>query len=323
MKMKITILIIAQFSIFIFKSYCQPVPSLDEKFPFLSIFGKNASTEWGDDDFSQTFFFVVPQSEKNPLYIRVFDPDVGGKHDEVHEKDFNTKIRYSVYGGKGAHSDSISRKAHPSGNYKTGIQLASKTIGKDLALDDNWLTLGPFNPTEGELQTDFGGYVFKIVIEGIEGDDGNMYRLFLSSKANENKPIEGGNAFAYEYCLRMSDVKGSTCHLYPFIASNVIAVQIHVFDFDDDGIIRVISVSKKGEGIKSSGNNVWKINNQVTTKEELNTSYDIQFIKQNQIKDNNVVVFITNQYGEMLPFFAAPIGGVPKFKYKIGVKTGK
>ncbi len=305
------------------KSFAQPFPSTDEKFPFLCTFGKNSSPEWGDDDFNQTFFFVIPQTEKNPVYIRIFDADVGGKYDEVHERTFNTKTQYSVYGGKGAHSNPDAKKAHPVGNYKSGILLATKTVGQDTTYDNKWLTLGPFNPTEGELQPDFGGYVLKIVIDGLEGDDGNMYKMFLSSKSSDNKPIEGGNAFTYEYCLRIPDTKGSICHLYPFIAANVIAVQIHVFDFDDDGIIRIISVSKKGLGEKSSGNNVWIKNVQKTTKEELNTSYDIQFIKQNQTKDNNIVVYTTNQFDELMPFFAAPIGGVPKFKYKIGVKTGK
>lgn len=304
------------------QGFSQPVPSTDEKFPFLSTFGKNSLKEWGDDDFVQTFFFVVPQSEKNPLYIRIFDADTGGKNDEKHG-DFNTKTRFTVYGGKGTHSDPDARKQDPSGNFKSGIQLATKIVGSDTACDEKWLTLGPFNPMEGELQPDFGGYVFKIVIEGMEGDDGNLYKMFLSSKPNENKPVEGGNAFAYEYALRLSEVKNSVAHLYPFIASNVTAVKINVFDFDDDGILRVISVAKKGVGERSSGNGDWKEDIQKIDAEELNTSMDIQFIKQKDSMNNNIVVYITNQYGEMMPFFAAPIGGVPKFKYKIGVKTGK
>jgi hypothetical protein len=30
-----------------------------------------------------------------------------------------------------------------------------------------------------------------------------------------------------------------------------------------------------------------------------------------------MVLYVTNQYGELLPFYASPIGGIPKFKYKI------
>jgi hypothetical protein len=303
--------------------FAQAVPSQDEKFPFLGTFGKSALKEWGDDDFVQTFFFVIPATEKKPVYIRIFDADAAGKNDEVHGGDFNTKMRYTVYGGKGTHSEPDARKQDPVGKYKSGIQLFTRSVSNETALDDTWLTIGPLNPVEGELQPDMGGYVFKIVIEGLEGDDGNMYKLFLSTEANDNKPVEGGNAFAYEYSLRLADSKTSVNHLYPFVASNVVSIKIFVFDYDHDGVLRVISVAKKGEGLESSGNNEWKENFQKVVKEELNTSMDVQFIKKKDSNSNNIVVYITNQYGESLPFFAAPIGGVPKFKYKIKVQKGK
>jgi hypothetical protein len=298
--------------------YAQPFPSTDEKIPFLCTFSKNSQKDWGDDDFVQIYFFVVPQTEKNPIYIRVFDPDIGGKYDEVHDV-FNSKTRFSVYGGKGALSNPDAKKQTPTGNFKSGIQLSSKTFGDDAAYDDKWYTLGPFNPVEGELQPE--GYVFKLIIEGMDGDDGNLYKMFLSSLPNENKAIEGGNAFTYEYSFRMADTKGSISHLYPFVAAGITAVKISVFDFDDDGILRVVSVAKKGEITKSSGNAVWLENTHKITTEELNTSLDIQFVKQQDSKNNNVVVYITNQYGELMPFYATPIGGVPKYKFKIGVKV--
>ena len=49
--------------------------------------------------------------------------------------------------------------------------------------------------------------------------------------------------------------------------------------------------------------------------DERGKSLDIQFTKDASLKvnNNNVVFYITNQYGEMLPFFTVPIGGVPQF----------
>ncbi|MEO8761296.1 MAG: hypothetical protein ABI448_10415 [Bacteroidia bacterium] len=300
----------------------QQAPSPEEKIPFLCTFSKGADKDWGDDDFVQIFFFVIPKTEKNPVYIRVFDPDIGGKYDEAHDA-FDSKTKFSVYGGKGAISTPDSRKQTPTGNYKSGIQLSSKTFGNDAAYDDKWVTLGPFNPVEGELQPDYGGYVFKLIIEGMDGNDGNLYRMFLSSLPNENKAIEGGNAFTFEYSLRLAEAKGSISHLYPFVTSNVTAVNINVFDFDDDGIMRVVSVAKKGEITKSSGNGVWLENKHKIVSEELNTSLDVQFVKEKDSKNNNIVVYITNQYGELMPFYTTPIGGVPKYKYKIGVRADK
>ena len=56
----------------------QRVPAADQNFPFLVTFGNKAEKSWGDDDFVQIFFFCVPQTSTQPIYIRVFDADAGG-----------------------------------------------------------------------------------------------------------------------------------------------------------------------------------------------------------------------------------------------------
>jgi hypothetical protein len=301
-------------------SNAQSVPSKEEKIPFICTFSKGAEAKWGDDDYVQTFFFVVPETFKKPVYLRIFDPDNGGTYDEPHGP-FNSKTKFSVYGGAKAHSDPDAKSPDPKGNFKSGNLLGSRVFGNDEALDDKWVSLGPFNPIEGELQPDIGGRVFKVIIEGQEGDDGNLYRLFLSSVANDNKEIEGANGFAYEYAFRLSDDKGSVSHLYPFIPEKVTAVKIKVFDYDNDGIIRVVSVAKKGDVTKTSGEGLWMESMHKVIKDEINTSLDIQFIKLAEAKNNNIVVFIANQYGELMPFFTSPIGGIPKFEMKIGIQA--
>jgi hypothetical protein len=79
--------------------YSQSAPAVDENIPYLMTFGGNASTGWGDDDFCQIFFCVIPNTQTQPVYIRVFDPDTGGSLDEA-KGDFNTVINYSVLGEK-------------------------------------------------------------------------------------------------------------------------------------------------------------------------------------------------------------------------------
>src|SRR5512133_3313002 len=79
----------------------QAVPGKDENIPFLVTFGKEGKVSWGDDDFNQIFFFSIPKEFNQQFFIRVFDPDCGGEHDEI-QGEFNTKTMFSVYGGKGA-----------------------------------------------------------------------------------------------------------------------------------------------------------------------------------------------------------------------------
>jgi len=301
--------------------FAQPVPAEDENIPFLMTFGLKAEPSWGDDDFSQTFFFVIPTEHTSPIFIRVFDPDCGGKVDEINGV-WDTKITYSVFGGVGCQTDKDAQSIDPVGNYKSGNMLATKTFGVNPRYDDKWYTFGPFNPTEGELVEKYGGYIFKIICEGVEGDDGNMYRYFVSTSQTENKRIEGANAFAYEYSFRMHNDPNEVSHIYPYIDDRTISVEQKNFDWDRDGIIRVVSVGRAGLPCKVSGDDDWGQNQFKILEEEINSSLDFQFIKKKNppVKNNNVVISVKNQYGELLPFYTIPIGGVPKYKYSIGVK---
>lgn len=301
-------------------SFAQQVPAIEENIPFLVTFGAKSEKSWGDDDFSQTFFFVVPEDNLTPIYIRVFDPETGGLHDEQ-KGDWNTHTRYSVYGGKECITHTDATGTDPIGNYKSGNLLASKVFGESSQYDGKWHTFGPFNPTEGELVKKYGGYVFKVIADGISGDDGNLYSYFLSSKANENDPIEGGNAFTFEYTFRMHDDPTQVSHIYPFIDNQVISVKQANFDWDSDGIIKIISRAKPGLEIKVSADNEWGASEHKIIEREHNSSLDIQFIKsKNAIANNNVVFSVRNQYGEFLPFYTIPIGGIPKYQPTIAVQ---
>lgn len=299
----------------------QPVPGDDENIPFLMTFGKGGHTEWGDDNFVQIIFFSVPADCSTPVFIRVFDPDCGGKNDEA-RGEWDTKTRFSVYGGKGSCSDKDAQKSNVKGRYKGGTMLASKTFGADPKTDDAWYTFGPFNPSEGEDLPEFGGRTFKLVVEGAQGDDGNMYRLFLSRKKDDNVKVDGAFAYYFKYKFRMHDTASEISHIYPYIDSRTVSLKQSNFDWDNDGMLRIISVAKNGEMMKVSGNDEWATSTHKVTDEEKNTSWDIQMVKMKSrpLRNNNVVIFLENQYGEMMPFYSIPIGGIPKYKYSIGIK---
>jgi hypothetical protein len=296
----------------------QPVPAGDENIPYLMTFGGDGETSWGDDDFSQTFFFKVPLTYSEPFYIRVYDPDVGGDVDEINGA-WDTRMSYSIYGGKGSWSDDDAKGIQPTGNYRSGTLLASKVFGMDDRYDDNWYTFGPFNPTEGELVEEFGGYVFKIICEGMSGDDGNLYRYFLSTDPDDNNPIEDGNAFTYEYSFRMWNNSDNVSHIYPYIDTATIFVKQVNFDWDDDGVIRVASRVRRGQLATTSNEDNWVESKLSINEEEINSSLDFQFIKKKSplVRNNNVVISVENQYGEYLEFFTIPIGGVPVYNPNI------
>ena len=323
---------VLNFNIFNIKSYIvviamlatfhvqgQAVPSEYENIPFLVTFGNKAELLWGDDDFSQVFFFVVPDTYKGMVFIRVFDPDTGGMNDELNGT-FDTKMQYSVYGGKEAHSHPDAQGVDPVGNYKSGTLLQTRTFGVDPKYDNNWFTFGPFNPTAGEFDPKYGGYLFKVICDGISGDDGNMYRYFMSTSANANIPIEGGNAFSYEYSFRMHDHPKEVSHIYPYVDPECTKIRQENFDWDDDGVIRVTSEVRREQFCAVSGDQVWAVSEFAIMEGEKGKSLDFQFIKKG-VKNNNVVINVRNQKGDLMKFYSSPIGGVPKYKY--GIQTQK
>jgi hypothetical protein len=294
----------------------QPVPGKDENIPFLVTFGKEGKHSWGDDSFFQTYFFSIPSDFKQQIYIRVFDPDCGGENDEI-QGEFNTKTMFSVYGGKGVDPEkNIESQGINNGDkYKGGNLLASKVFGSEAKYDNKYYSFGPFNLKEGDYSQKYNMYIFKIVCEGISGDDGNLFRYFLSRDPNNNVPIEGAIAYTYKYHFRMWNDFKSVSHIYPYIDTGVIYVKQENFDWDNDGQILVVSRAREGILVPISNENDWASSKILILPDEVNSSLDFQFHKRQGtlVKNNNVVIITSNQKGENMPFYAAPIGGVPVY----------
>ena len=296
--------------------FCQAVPGKDENIPFLVTFGRNGETSWGDDDFSSIFFFTIPKDYNRQFYIKVFDPDAGGQNDEI-QGIWDSKTMFSVYGGKGVDPDKNlqSRGLKQGDNFKSGNLLASRVFGNEARYDNNYYAFGPFNPTEGEYNEKWKSYIFKIVCEGITGDDGNLYRYFLSRDAGSDLLIEGANAFTYQYTFRMWNDTKSVAHIYPYIDTGIVSIKQRNFDWDDDGAILVVSTYKQGISVPISNEDDYAESRIPVEPQEIGKSLDFQFHKkQVLVRNNNVVVSLENQRGDALQFFSSPIGGVPVYQ---------
>jgi hypothetical protein len=303
----------------------QPVPGKDENITFLVTFGKMGEISWGDDDFYNVWFFAIPRDFTQQFYIRVFDPDTGGENDEI-QGEFNTRCMFSVYGGKGVDPDrnEESKGLLNTKNYKGGNLLASRVFGSEPRYDNKYFSFGPFNPSAGDFNSKWG-YIFKIVCEGISGDDGNLYRFFLSRDPENNIPIEGANAFTYEYTFRMWNDFKSVAHIYPYVDTGVVYIKLSNFDWDRDGHILVVSRYKQGIDAPISNEADWAETRIAIEPQEVGSSLDFQFHKRQGelVKNNNVVVTLENQRGDALQFFSSPIGGVPVYQTSIAIRKIK
>lgn len=318
--MRIIYLLIGLLSV-VMQSHAQPVPGVDENIPYLVTFGNKGEQAWGDDNFCQMIFFAIPESYTEPVYVRVYDPDIGGAVDEI-QGNWDTRMRYEIYGGLESCSHQDAKKMNLDGDYDSGTLLASKTFGKDSKYDDKWYSFGPINPTEGENLPREGGNTFKILIEGTAGDDGNLYTLFISSSPDENIEVEGAFAYYFRYKFRMHNNRDQVAHIYPYMDSEIVSIKQSNFDWDDDGIIRIISVAKNREPMAVSGDANWVTSEHKILPKEKNSSWDIQMLKNKNtvINNNNVVIYLENQYGESVKFYSVPIGGIPRYTHSIGLK---
>jgi hypothetical protein len=204
--------------------------------------------------------------------------------------------------------------------YKSGTIIKTMIFGSEKQYDGKYYTFGPFNPAEGDYSERWG-YIFKFICDGISGDDGNLYKYFLSREANSNVPIEKANAFTYEYTFRMWNDFKSVAHIYPYVDTGVIFIKVRNYDWDNDGNILVVSRYKQGIPVKISNEDNW-VDDRITIEPpEIGSSLDFQFHKEQRalVKNNNVVVTIESQRGDALPFFSSPIGGIPVYTPKISV----
>ncbi len=294
----------------------QAVPTPEENIPYLVTFGGNSDRSWGDDDFKQVFYFKILETYTSPFYLRVFDPSCGGDIDEP-KGEYDSVFKFSVYGGEDcigeSREDIEKRKKDPEHDYKKGDLLASKIFTSKNDYQGKWYTFGPFNPSDGKLSKRYQGYILKLVCEGLKGDDGNLYRYFMSTSPTDNIPLEGGNAFTFEYTFRMHAEPFQKSHLYPYLDKDVIYIRQSNFDWDNDGEIRLTSRVTLKKELEVSGDDSWAVSEYTIQEKEKGATLDIQLIKsaRQNINNNNVVFNIVNQYGESMPFYTIPLGGKP------------
>lgn len=140
----------------------------------------------------QEIYFALPEDLDVPFYIRIFDPDCGGRLD-VGVGLWETNTRFSFYGGEGC----LTGGSEP--RHSSGELLAEKLFAREKLVDNQWVPIGPFHTERGETLGEYPGYAFfKIIVSGRTGNDGNQFSVYLSLDADRNLPLSGAAIFQYE-----------------------------------------------------------------------------------------------------------------------------
>jgi hypothetical protein len=199
---------------------------------YVSTLGPGASPEQGDDDHVQVIFLGVPGGTPGDLYVRVFDADTGGSVDEPGESpvNWNTTITYTLRGYADAYTLPDARSAHPGpAGINSGTLLTQTVIGDNPAYDNNWeLVFGPYSADDGELVG--SSRVFKLVVEGATGNDGNLYNVALSTDRSTNTAPAGSRVFAYSWTFPLPAALPQRLH--PYVPPGTAFFEQHNWDMD-------------------------------------------------------------------------------------------
>ncbi len=200
----------------------------------LITYGSGSLTIEGDNDHEQEIVIRIPETIRYSLYLRIFDADVGGVLDAEFGfgKGWDTQTQFEFYGKN---------------------QLKSKVFAIDDAKDNVWHTFARFSPEEGEHVGNY--YVFKLRAKGLNGDDGNVFDVFVSRNPDENRKTEGIEIVSYEPTIRLPK-KNMTAEMRFPVPDNVPEITVRGFDMARADF-RVTTAFRSGIRARSSGQDQW------------------------------------------------------------------
>lgn len=269
---------------------------------FFSVFGKDAPDTYGDFDNYQAFYFDIPKTETKPVYLRIFDPEVGGAYDEKHGE-FDTETRFVVLGGNSATQiyGGTSQNLYKKLSYDKNDILLNRIFGSSRTGDGRWYSLLELKLDKGH---DLGnGFIrFSLLSIGLSGDDGNFFDLALSYSQTEKRPPSTANVFVYDLSLRSpslllynwDEFRGQI----KLNTEGVSQIQLSTFDMDDVPISLSIPFLTDLE-LKTSGDGNWIDNTIDLVQYNSPTEVGLNFF--GRPFNNTFGFYAKNEMGDLIP----------------------
>jgi len=188
------------------------VPGEFSKSPYFYVFGPDGDILLGAEDSELVLFIDVPRHDPgdplihvNDVLISIYDPDTGGMKDygRKNPRDWDTITRFSVYGRELLDSKEFAEYGH----------------------DMSYFNFGPYSRDMGKDMGDF--YRFKLVVEGIEGNDANLFRVKILPDEAES--------FSESLTFRLARNKGDKMYFYPQVPAGTDYIVVENYDLDKEG----------------------------------------------------------------------------------------
>ncbi len=252
----------------------------------LVTFGSEAPPGKGDDDFTEEIHIRVPEDAPDQLYLRIFDPDVGGVEDEP-SGHWNTRTRFALFGAVG---DATSGRAD-------GL-LAERVFGVDPTTDGLWYTFARIAPGQGRAVD--GARVFRLLVQGLEGDDGNLFDIAISTEPDANSPVAGAVLLAERPTISVPPGRERFAEARFEIPAATTAIRIRNFDLDGARIALEMPFVGR-QDLDPSGDADWR--EQVVALEPDQSARPAAILVQGGRRLlNDIVLEVLDQDGRRLPF---------------------
>ncbi len=266
--------------------------------PLLVTYGADASAVEGDHDHRQTIYLTVPQ-DSGPVFVRLFDPDAGGLHDTIFGNSWpvegDTNTRFAVFGGEGAYVVPSNPRNPDAAAEDGGVLLVERTFGDEPRYDGKWVTLAELDPASGELRGD--AYVFRLQVEGLSGDDGNLFDVFASASNDGNEAVDGASLSSFVPTLRVPDDDVLT-EIRLAIPQTADALSLHHFDASGGDVTFTTHFRSIGVPTSSQGN--WSSGDINLNRWDRGAEAAVTIAGGREIP-NDVTIFIADQNGATLP----------------------
>lgn len=268
---------------------------------FFVVTGKPSDASRGDNA-HRTVFQISFKDATAPLYLRVFDADAGGAHDEIATP---TTISYALYS-----SLSLTKIFTIEDNIAAS-PIEELSLGADNRYDNQWKTLFTIDPSKHASKTLY------LVVDGLEGKGSNLYRLAISTNEFFNQGESIASIRTNNTALRPITSKSLSTQLYFTVPSNAASLNVNLHDSENVNDIyfetderRFIKVKHSTDGANASTKITLK-------KEELGKRAAI-IIANNRVKKENFQLWLTDNSGAPILFDAtfadARINNLPKPK---------
>ncbi len=265
-----------------------------QEVPLSVTYGPRASTAEGDPDHREVIFLSVPEDVEEELFLRVFDPDSGGEHDHLYGASADSETEFTLYGGDGAYTEAAVA-APDAEQLATGGEIAARRLGADPAQDGRWQTLMSFTPEQGEAVD--GRRIFRLQVDGTEGDDANLYEVTLSLREHRNLSPDGLEIFSFAPSLRVPDEDRIT-ELRFLVPADADRLTIRNFDAANADIF--LTTAFRSVPLAASGQNEWQ-DAEVALEEEERGAPAAVVCGGGTEMPNDVTFEIRDQAGRALP----------------------